>query len=673
MISDKESFDLSGPSDLTCVDWNNVDHRRSVAACFVRGVYFLERDRQENRRGPKALASPWWEFFGFRLHTPLIDDVDHSIFGAIYEFTSPSYDNHLTTNGTPRYIIAFRGTLANGGSFLRDFQLNLHLMENELHRTSRFAIAMRYVWNTIDVSGSSDVWLTGHSQGAAMAMLAGKTMAKAGIFLEAFLFNPPFISAPIERIKDENVKHVLRVTKSFLAAGLSVVAQKTRRSHRQQTDVSEDPFVALSGWVPRLYVHPDDHICSEYLGYFEHRKTMEEIGAGCVERLATRNSLRGLLRSALGKEIEEPLHLMPSANLIVNLTPAQALKQVHGIRQWWRSDLQLQSKVYKYKSNVDHRRSVAACLVQGVYILERDRQENRQGPQALASRWWEFFGLRLHTQLIDDADHSIFGAIYELMPPSYSKHLTVKGTPRYIIAFRGTLTKGDAFLRDFQLDLHIIKNGLHQTSRFEIAMQSVRNAVAAFGNSNIWLTGHSMGAAMAMLAGKTMAKTGVFLEAFLFNPPFFSAPIERIKDKNVRHGIRIASSFLAAGLTVALKARRGHQQQREDPFVALSEWVPRLYVHPGDHICSEYIGYFDHRKKMEDIGAGGIERLATQNSLGGLVMSAIGKETEEPLHLIPSAHLIVNLIPAEDFKQAHGIHQWWRPDLQLQSKVYNYR
>ncbi|KAG5539529.1 hypothetical protein RHGRI_019917 [Rhododendron griersonianum] len=655
------------------VERNNVDHQRSVAACFVRGVYFLERDRQENRRGPQALASSWWEFFGFRLHAPLIDDVDHSIFGAIYEFTSPSYDNHLTANGTPRYIIAFRGTLANGGSFLRDFQLNLHLIENELHRTSRFEIAMRYVWNTIDVSGSSDVWLTGHSQGAAMAMLAGKTMAKAGIFLEAFLFNPPFISAPIERIKDENVKHVLRVTKSFLAAGLSVAAQKTRRSHQQQTDVSEDPFVALSGWVPRLYVHLDDHICSEYLGYFEHRKTMEEIGAGCVERLATRNSVRGLLRSALGKESEEvPLHLMPSANLVVNLTPAQAFK-AHGIHQWWRSDLQLQSKVYKYRSNVDHRRSVAACLVQGVYILERDRQENRQGPQALASRWWEFFAFRLHTQLIDDADHSIFGAIYELMPPSYSKHLTIKGTPRYIIAFRGTLTKGDAFLRDFQLDLHIIKNGLHQTSRFEIAMQSVRNAVAAFRNSNIWLTGHSMGAAMAMLAGKTMAKTGVFLEAFLFNPPFFSAPIERIKDKNVRHGIRIASSFLAAGLTVALKSRRGHQQQREDPFVALSEWVPRLYVHPGDHICSEYIGYFDHRKKMEDIGAGGIERLATQNSLGGLVMSAMGKESEEPLHLIPSAHLIVNLIRAEDFKQAHGIHQWWRPDLQLQSKVYNYR
>ncbi|KAF9598270.1 hypothetical protein IFM89_026101, partial [Coptis chinensis] len=37
------------------------------------------------------------------------------------------------------------------------------------------------------------------------------------------------------------------------------------------------------------------------------------------------------------------------------------------------------------QKNEHHRRSVAASLVQGVYVLERDRQENRQGPYALAS------------------------------------------------------------------------------------------------------------------------------------------------------------------------------------------------------------------------------------------------------------------------------------------------
>ncbi|XP_057966837.1 GDSL esterase/lipase At4g10955 [Malania oleifera] len=320
--------------------------------------------------------------------------------------------------------------------------------------------------------------------------------------------------------------------------------------------------------------------------------------------------------------------------------------------------------------NPHHRRSVAASLVQGVYILERDRQQKRQGSEALAPPWWEFFSFHLLEHLVDDADFSIFGAIFEFKyPPGYN--YPTDGSPHYVIAFRGTLKKPESFSQDFKLDFHFIQNGLHQTSRFEIAMQAVRKFVAAYGNSNIWLAGHSLGSAMAMLAGKNMAKTGIFLEAFLFNPPFASAPIEKIKDKKLKHGIRIASSFITAGLTIAVKGQ--HQTNcSQDSFVALSGWFPCLFVNKADHICAEYVGYFEHRKKMEEIGAGGIERLATQNSIGGLFMSAIGKGSE-PLHLIPSANLTVNLTPSPDFKRAHGIHQWWRPDLHLQSKLYKYR
>ncbi|CAH1451563.1 unnamed protein product [Lactuca virosa] len=163
-------------------------------------------------------------------------------------------------------------------------------------------------------------------------------------------------------------------------------------------------------------------------------------------------------------------------------------------------------------TNPDHRRSVASCLVQGVYIIERDRQENRQPP--LAPPWWQFFNFDLHSQLIDDADSCIFGAIYKLKNP------ISESTRSYIIAFRGTLTKGNSFLRDLDLDIHIIKNGLHETSRFEIAMQAVKNLVSGqTSKSNIWLTGHSLGSAMALLAGKKMAKSGILLDSYLFNPP----------------------------------------------------------------------------------------------------------------------------------------------------------
>lgn len=324
------------------------------------------------------------------------------------------------------------------------------------------------------------------------------------------------------------------------------------------------------------------------------------------------------------------------------------------------------------RQNTEHRRAVAACLVQGVYILERDRNEKREGSQALAPPWWEFFHFKIYRQIVDDADSTIFGAIFELNPPapecSHSNQM-----PSYILAFRGTIMKGDAILKDLQLDLHFVRNGLHRTSRFDVAMQAVQDLIATGCSSNIWLAGHSLGSAIAMLVGKNMAKTGIFLETFLFNPPFFSAPIEKIKDDKVKHGIRFTSSLITAGLAYTVKASKEKKNQSlEDSFTTLSAWLPCLFVNPADYVCSEYIGYFKHREKMSEIGAGGIEKLATQHSLGGLLMSAIGKESEEPLHLIPSANLTVNLTPVSSFKQAHGIHQWWSSDMKFESTSYQF-
>lgn len=310
-----------------------------------------------------------------------------------------------------------------------------------------------------------------------------------------------------------------------------------------------------------------------------------------------------------------------------------------------------------------HRRSVAASLVQGVYVLERDRQLNRQGPEVLAPPWWEFFHFELIRKLVDDADFSIFGAIFELKP-------LASNAPRFVIAFRGTVTTKESVSRDLTLDLHLIQNGLHRTSRSAIAMQAVQNIVSAFRDSVIWLAGHSLGSAMAMLAGKNMVKNGIFLETFLFNPPYVSAPIERIKDKNVKRGIRFATSIITAGLAIALKPQQ-ERPHSDDPFAILANWIPHLYVNPADHICSEYIGYFEHRENMEEMGVGSIEKLATKNSISDIFLRAMGRESE-PLHLLPSANLTVNLSPSPDFKWAHGIHQWWKPDLNLQCKPYIY-
>ncbi|KAK8591313.1 hypothetical protein V6N13_031361 [Hibiscus sabdariffa] len=298
-------------------------------------------------------------------------------------------------------------------------------------------------------------------------------------------------------------------------------------------------------------------------------------------------------------------------------------------------------------TNAHHQRSVAASLVKGVYVLEGDRQDGRQGPECLAPPWWEFFQFKYVAPLIE-SDQCIFGAIFEYRPSDYSYHYNIHESPRYVIAFRGTLLKLGSLARDVQLDIDIIRNGLDRTARSKIAISTVQDTVAKVGISKVWLTGHSQGASIAMLAGKMMAKSGIFLQSFLFNPP------HNDRNKDPKTG-----------------------NENRDSFAAISGWIPSLFVNPGDPICSEYIGYFEHRRKVESFGfaAKALARKTSQTSLGNLVLNAVGAqgvESSEPLHLLPSANLIVNLSPSQDFKQAHGLCQWWRPDLNLKCHVYKY-
>ncbi|KAK0586552.1 hypothetical protein LWI29_008825 [Acer saccharum] len=343
MDTRSQDFSLSGPSHLTTIDWTNVHHKRSVAASLVQGVYVVERDRLQNRKGSQALESRWWEFFNFQMLRRL-EDVDSSIFGAIYKFIPPASHNNLSTGGCPCYVIAFRGTIITEvDSLTRDIELNVRIALNKLHSTPSFEIAMKAVRDMVAPVGSSpnrpNVWLAGHSLGSATALLTGKTMAKTGIFLESFLFNPPFPSALIEKIKLKKVKLGIRIVSSTATSLLALAMAKK----------SGDPFLNLSTWVPCLFVNPADHICSGYIGYFEHKKRMVELGVGGIERLATQHSLRGLFKSMVKEsEDSEPLHRIPSANLMVNSTPSSGFKQAHGIRQWWRPDLHLEPTLYQY-------------------------------------------------------------------------------------------------------------------------------------------------------------------------------------------------------------------------------------------------------------------------------------------------------------------------------------
>ncbi|XWS37982.1 hypothetical protein CRYUN_Cryun19dG0091200 [Craigia yunnanensis] len=238
--------------------------------------YVLERDRQKNRQGPQAYAPPSWESFNFQLNHLLIDDVDQSIFGAIYEF-NPSARNS-TPEIAPNYVIAFRGTLNTPAFISRDLKLDLLCICNRLHVSSRFQLATKFVEDiaATATANGSNIWLAGHSPGSASALLAGKNLTKLGCLVETYLFNPPFLSAPVEILKHRVLKNGIPFTSSVVNAALTT-AIKGRHPNPE-----DDPFTASSSWTPYLFVLPSDLICSEYKGYFEHRKKMEEIGAGKI-------------------------------------------------------------------------------------------------------------------------------------------------------------------------------------------------------------------------------------------------------------------------------------------------------------------------------------------------------------------------------------------------------
>ncbi|KAI3898333.1 hypothetical protein MKX03_013956, partial [Papaver bracteatum] len=98
----------------------------------------------------------------------------------------------------------------------------------------------------------------------------------------------------------------------------------------------------------------------------------------------------------------------------------------------------------------DQKRTVLACLVQAVYVLEVDRQGNRTTETALAPKWLETFNYKVSQTLIDERDGSIFGAVLEWAGNGVTRPI---GAPNAILSLRGTLLYGTTMRRDITDDI----------------------------------------------------------------------------------------------------------------------------------------------------------------------------------------------------------------------------
>jgi hypothetical protein len=317
--------------------------------------------------------------------------------------------------------------------------------------------------------------------------------------------------------------------------------------------------------------------------------------------------------------------------------------------------------------------------VQGTYILENDRTKCRVHPNTLAPQWWESFSFRL-IEVLKDATYDqkgsmfSFGAIFEHVPPADApRH---PSAPQYIVAFRGTMLSNP---KDIHLDLKVMANTLPSCKRTKRAHTALAKLVATiakskdgFGNCSIWLTGHSLGASLALDVGRAMmSDQGLNLPTFLFNPPQVSlgpAINLLLPTDVVRRELHVASNLVKAGLGLVLSP---HRRRMQALFERLSPWAPNLYVHDKDLVCQGYISYFEQREQLQERFSGDVAKCATSLSYRDMLFSALGKEKERP-HLLPSATLWRNSSMGKDVHglkktslAAHQLQQWWKPEAEL--------
>ncbi|KAL0730246.1 hypothetical protein Bca4012_026339 [Brassica carinata] len=294
--------------------------------------------------------------------------------------------------------------------------------------------------------------------------------------------------------------------------------------------------------------------------------------------------------------------------------------------------------------------------------MQRDKAKKRK--PRLAKPWCESFGFSVLETLTNRDDGSIYGAVYEY--EHYKKTPHLGKPPRYVIAFRGTMLTPETWKSDVKQNCRCFFNILNQGRRFDNAIQAIKNVLSYHNvkTESVWLAGHSLGAGIALLAGKTMARSGFHLKTYAFNPPHSGLPLEQIFDSEIlKGGVRIARSFSKTAVASFFDLQ-ANKIQEDDPRTR--PWTPYLFVNPADPICSAYIGDFKHKNYMATIGASKIESDGARISFRSLVL---GRRTPsspsdfpgEPIQFLWSADMTVNKNVMAD---SHGLKQWWEPELE---------
>ncbi|TMW98920.1 hypothetical protein EJD97_003310 [Solanum chilense] len=307
--------------------------------------------------------------------------------------------------------------------------------------------------------------------------------------------------------------------------------------------------------------------------------------------------------------------------------------------------------------DANYKRTVMACFVQAVYLLEIDRQENRTEENALAPKWLIPFKYKLVETLNDERDGSIFGAILEWdRSAALSDFMLIRpsGAPRAVVALRGTLLKSQTMRRDIEDDLRFLAwESLKGSVRFNAALNALKSIATKYGSNNVCIVGHSLGAGFALQVGKALAKEGIHVEAHLFNPPSVSLAMSL---RNIGEKAGVAWKRLKSMLPSNQDTQTSNEGNDTQSFrIGLKPWVPHLYINNSDYICCSY----------------------TDQEKNGLRDNhdECDKENAKPRNgqqVVAAAKLFLSSNKGKQkFLEAHGLEQWWSDNLELQMAISN--
>jgi hypothetical protein len=338
-----------------------------------------------------------------------------------------------------------------------------------------------------------------------------------------------------------------------------------------------------------------------------------------------------------------------------------------------------------------------AHLIEGVYSRDRGAKDFPLGfmecgykedmkTEAYTKLWTRMEDIALEEEKKNGLKHYLWPSSTDQTSSSPSNLRRCKNSLPYrlVIALRGTKLSSFRDLRD---DFKVAHHTLHCSRRFKDTNKLIEQIISVFKEQHggkddeVCITGHSLGAAIALFIGKELAKEKRY-HVHCFNPPLLSVvmfiqkffPVHIIKEKlwgnEVLTPLLRAAHYAKDTSKIALMMVLGDRDKLREEFnhfAGIVDWQPVFYVNQDDLICREYHRLYEWKQK--NFCWPPVLPIDTQ-----AMLSRIIRKNAKYSSLVPSLQMNICMSPRIKNKKtipnrSHAITQWFNV-VPLETKVF---